>query len=67
MIESTAEILEGISGDIGELSEIVTGNHYLELFQSAIRVNLHDAGVTVQIHESVPLPFEITDVLLCAC
>jgi len=56
MIESTAEILEGISSDIGEFPEVETGNNYLELFQASVRVYLHNIGVFVRLDESIPLP-----------
>jgi hypothetical protein len=66
VIESAPEILESISGDIGEFSEVETGKHYLELFKAGVRIYLGDMGVTVSLDESVTLPFHISDVLLCS-
>ena len=66
MVESATEILESVGSDIGELSEVETGNNYLELFQAGVRVYLDNVGVFVSLNESIPLPYQITDVLLCS-
>src|SRR5947209_4104119 len=66
LVEGGAEVISGVQSNAGQRDRYGLSELDLMNFLGSVRVNLYDKGVWLCFDELAHLPFEVTDVLLCA-